>query len=55
MNPLESLNSPDIDIAQLAVNLLLKEREFLEIEELLKHTVYRVDTFDRNYIVLKER
>lgn len=55
MDLLKSLNNSDIDVAQLAVNMLLNTMNIVEIENLLEKTIYRVKTFDRKYIVLQER
>ena len=54
-NPKDYINSNDIEIAQLNVNILLQQgMNIIHIEELLKKTQYEVELFDRNYITLKQ-
>lgn len=54
MSPEEMLKSEDIEIVQLGCNLLLNEMNIVNIEDLLKNTRFRVNSFDRTYITLKE-
>lgn len=50
-NPKEYINSDDIEIAELNINILLQQgMNIIHIKELLKKTKYRVAIFDRNYI-----
>lgn len=49
----QALKSNDIEIVQLAVNILLKDSNIIHIEDILAKTIFRVDSFDRNYITLK--
>lgn len=51
----QALKSNDIEIIQLAVNILLNNNNILYIEDILDKTMFKVDTFDRKYITLKER
>ena len=51
----QALKSNDIEVVQLAVNILLNNNNILNIEDILDKTMFRVDTFDRKYITLKER
>lgn len=56
MNPLDLLKSSDIEMVQLACNLLLESKNFIEIEDLVNsNSRFIVDTFDRNYITLRKR
>ena len=55
MSPEEMLKSEDIEIVQLGCNLLLNEMNIVNIEDLLKNTRFRVNSFDRTYITLEER
>jgi len=51
INPKDYINSNDIEIAELAVNLLYQQgTNIIHIEELLKKTKWKVTTFDRSYI-----
>ena len=51
----QALKSNDIEVVQLAVNILLNNNNILNIEDILDKTMFRIDTFDRKYITLKER
>jgi hypothetical protein len=55
MNPLELIQSDDIETVQLAVNILIKDSNIIEIEDILSKTNFRVRTFDREYIVLRKK
>jgi len=54
MTPEEMINSDDIETAELGINILYQQgMNIVNIEELLKNTLYVVKKFDRVYISLE--
>ena len=54
MNLIECITSEDIEIAELACNLLLKDKDIIEISGILANNrMYEIDNYDLEYIKLR--